>query len=446
MTMYKDAVGGDHQTPTLIVAADDSLKPQHADYVGDGSGEQDVIQAAIDELPDTGGKISLQGQFSTNGTIHMYRDVGAWFNVFLQGEGLGATQLELAAGSNCDIIDNVVLGNPSGWKGVADIRLEGNETGQTSGHGIHCYMAGAGAQYDMRFRNVFVHDAKQDGFHIRNAWGIYLDNCLAEYCGGHGLDFIGDESFIYGFHSSQNAGDGIRLQGTELHLSECRISNVDIGIRLNQIVRSVISNNTIAQFGVAAGARVGIYVIGNSYQSNIHGNTIIGNGANSVYGIMYEGSGTTPTNIYGNTIDGCTTDTFYSTGAAVNLNFCGNTISNAPASPMRITSSNIGVVRDNNGINPVGIHTTPFDNTNFRCASFGTFSAAPNTANQDYTCRTTPCRIISTGGTAVAIVIKDSAGTTICSPGATCDEYLEIGEIINFGNFSAAPTTTVVFK
>ena len=77
------------QAATFVIAASDSLHKERADYVCNGVDDQVQIQAAIDALPDGGGRITLlDGKFNISDTIHLYRDVGGWFNVFLEGQGI----------------------------------------------------------------------------------------------------------------------------------------------------------------------------------------------------------------------------------------------------------------------------------------------------------------------------------------------------------------------
>ena len=93
MTIYKDAIGGDHQTATFIVAASDSIHPEQADYVCDGTGDEVEIQAAIDALPTEGGTVLLlDGTFNLE-NARAGLDYGAicinWHNVTLMGIGDG---------------------------------------------------------------------------------------------------------------------------------------------------------------------------------------------------------------------------------------------------------------------------------------------------------------------------------------------------------------------
>ena len=54
---------GDVSGATFVVAASDSKNKEKADYVCDGVDDQVEIQAAIDALPVSGGKISLSEGF-----------------------------------------------------------------------------------------------------------------------------------------------------------------------------------------------------------------------------------------------------------------------------------------------------------------------------------------------------------------------------------------------
>ena len=83
----------DNQAATTIVAAHDSLHPERADYVCDGTDDQVQIQAAIDALPSVGGGVLfvegnyLSGQLLTPS------------NTTLRGMGLGS-KLKLKDATN----------------------------------------------------------------------------------------------------------------------------------------------------------------------------------------------------------------------------------------------------------------------------------------------------------------------------------------------------------
>lgn len=123
MTVYKNAIGGDHQTATFIVAASDSLHPERADYVCDGVGDEIEIQAAMDALPTAGGTVLLlDGTYNLNNAAPGL-DYGAIcinsHNVTLGGIGDGTILKPSAAFTRSSIIrigeyagkDNIVIRN-----------------------------------------------------------------------------------------------------------------------------------------------------------------------------------------------------------------------------------------------------------------------------------------------------------------------------------------------
>jgi len=67
-------------------------------------------------------------------------------------------------------------------------------------------------------------------------------------------------------------------------------------------------------------------------------------------------------------------------------------------------------------------------------------------ANTDYTVSNCPVMVTFSGGTAVSISIKDSAGNVVQSGLASVTQmFLPRGWKINFGNFTAQPTTRQVY-
>ena len=122
---YKDS----SQPATLIVAASDSLHPERADYVCDGVDDQVEIQAAVDALPDDGGKvILLDGLFNFTGVAYGTDILTITkSNVIIEGQGK-ATHIK-------------VVGNEAGYviyfNGVqncviCDVWVDGNDLGRNS--------------------------------------------------------------------------------------------------------------------------------------------------------------------------------------------------------------------------------------------------------------------------------------------------------------------------
>ena len=190
--------------------------------VCDGVADEGEINTAIDSLPDRGGKVHLtDGNFFITSPIHLYRDIVAWFNLWLDGSGIDTTRIFLSDNSDCNMIDNVVLANDSGWKRVSNMKLEGNGDDQASGHGIYCAETGIGNQYDMTFHNIYVSQTKEDGFNITDGWGIRINDCLAETCLGRGYYLSGNQCYFRSNFSAYNGGNGFELAGSEIRVSDC---------------------------------------------------------------------------------------------------------------------------------------------------------------------------------------------------------------------------------
>jgi parallel beta-helix repeat protein len=104
------------------------------------------------------------------------------------------------------------------------------------------------------------------------------------------------------------------------------------------------------------------------------------------------------------------------------------------------------IVRNNIGYNPVGNIATPFRNVaTYTFGGYEGTAAGPTVANQDYICRQIDCIVDITGGTGVNVTLKDPSGNVISTIGATPIHALWVPArfILNFGNFSVAPTVVV---
>ena len=107
-------------------------------------------------------------------------------------------------------------------------------------------------------------------------------------------------------------------------------------------------------------------------------------------------------------------------------------------------------IQNNPGLNPFGLLATPFTTTVPSGGSAWMGPGAPSgtsapIASTSYRVEVCDQIITSTGGTSVSITIKDVAGNTLLSGATTLTNYyLAAGWSIDFGAFTAAPTTTVI--
>ena len=115
---------------TFVIAASDSLHPEHADYVCDGTDDQVQIQAAIDALPSTGGNVLLMEGTYIKGDVDGI-DIPSNVGIMLS---VGATiSFKTDVGDGAVIFKNedAVSGN-SNISIIGGI-LDGNRTNQASG-------------------------------------------------------------------------------------------------------------------------------------------------------------------------------------------------------------------------------------------------------------------------------------------------------------------------
>ena len=107
-------------------------------------------------------------------------------------------------------------------------------------------------------------------------------------------------------------------------------------------------------------------------------------------------------------------------------------------------------IQNNPGLNPFGLLASPFTTTVPSGGSPWMGPGAPSgtaapAASTSYRVEICDQIITSTGGTSVSITVKDATGNTLLSGASTLTNYyLATGWSIDFGAFTAAPTTTVI--
>ncbi len=159
-----------------MVAAANSPDSQYADYRCDGSDDQVQVQAAINRVGTSGGKVLLlEGTFHISGTIRVYE------GLTLEGCGYG-TLLHLEDDSNCTVISNVGGYNIARANvTVKGLRIDGNKAHQSAGHGI--LRSGASAVYE----DLWVTDCAGRG--ISHSYGdcTRVSNSTVRDCTGRGI-------------------------------------------------------------------------------------------------------------------------------------------------------------------------------------------------------------------------------------------------------------------
>jgi parallel beta-helix repeat protein len=268
--------GGGRRTATKIVAANDSLDKSLADYVCDGTDDQEEINAAINALPTSGGRVLLlEGTYNISAPITILKN-----NVTLEGQGAG-TKLFLVNGADCDVID---IGNGltalEGIK-IANLRIDGNKANQTEEHeGIYFW----GESNYLIIKSI-------------------IENCIVENVSDYGIFlYYSNNNTIIGNQSNSNAYDGIFLSNSNNNtvIGNQANSNGDIGIDIEQANNNIIIGNQIN-----SNASDGIYFISSS-NNTISGNQINSNGNNGILLVS-----ATNTTIIGNQINSNASDGIY---------------------------------------------------------------------------------------------------------------------------------------
>ncbi len=160
----------------VVVAAADSPDRHDAHYRCDGRDDQVQIQAAINGVGASGGRVLLlEGTFRITGTIMLYQ------GLTLEGSGY-ATLLYLEDNSDCTVISNaggynIARANVT----VKNLRIDGNKAHQSAGHGI--LRSGASALY----QNLWVAGCAGRGISHSYGDGTRVSNCTVRDCTGRGI-------------------------------------------------------------------------------------------------------------------------------------------------------------------------------------------------------------------------------------------------------------------
>jgi len=319
------------QAATIIVAASDSLHPERADLICDGVADNVEIQAALDALPATGGRVIL-----LDGTFNTIANITVPATSTLEGQGFNTIVIPAGAAITNGIILN---GN--------DIRLENFKIDLAAG----CGTGGA--------RPNVVYAINRNHLLIENMY-IIGDTSVAD--DGSDLRQIGilfdnvDNSKIRNVWSEDNDRHGIHLyNGSDFNeVIGCTCNgNTQHGI----LLYSSSNNNTVTGNTCNGNTRSGILLYSSS-NNTVTGNTCQGN---TEHGISLSISSSNNT-VTGNTCNGNTRYGIYLYDASNNNTVTGNTCNgNTWSGILLYSSSNNNTVTGNTCVDNDSGDTNTYD-------------------------------------------------------------------------------------
>ena len=314
---------GRGQAATYVVAASNSINRQYADYLADGTGDQNEINAAIaaaySAARGKGGKVYLlEGDYSVNGTTTMAT------STWLQGSGAG-TIIKLANATN--LVLNIIDSTNQDSVTISDLTVDGNKANQSSGSNIGINLSNTGSSTIARVNvfNTYI-DA---GIYVSASGGatrsgIVIDGVHIAGVGGSGIAYTNITNSVITNSTIETSAGGIIItsnlnahlqitnnqifnnNGTGIYapsgLDRAVISGNAISGNTNSGLsgvfgNSVISNNTLYQNG-----DYGIYLAPGVSNTVISGNTIVDNGAGTASDGINLASGANGNTITGNRI------------------------------------------------------------------------------------------------------------------------------------------------
>lgn len=200
--------------PEVVVAASNAAAESidRADYVCDGTDDDVQIQAAIDALPASGGKVLLtEGTFYIGATITLPTNK----RMTLEGCGPVTTELSLQNGANVDMI--LAQGQQ---QVVCNLSLNGNKANQSStAYGIKV------TQTKVWLDRLWIAEIETTGIYVvgtalQTAHANKITNCYLSGCGQDGLEF-GTYSYdaqVVNTWIGTSGRDGIRINTSNIML------------------------------------------------------------------------------------------------------------------------------------------------------------------------------------------------------------------------------------
>lgn len=288
------------------------------------------------------------------------------------------------------------------------------------------------SSYDVVIRDCFLENSKGSGIQIgatdgsNFAWSTDIINTPIEYFDENGITITSSKNCIVDSATlTRNKGYNIDLTGVGSSYPTAVVTNSVLAcsykdsIRLGKYASIILTENTFSDDSKLYAA-----VLFDCPSQTLRNIIISDNIFSNKYGLYFN-------SVIRNNKVIITNNDYTSCTHACNF-------------PIKVHK---GIIVNNLGLNPIGKHGNPFyrydADVNYIEPNAG--DAAP-TSNTMYTVQVAPARIISTGGSGVSIAVYDGKNNLIKTYGSTCDVYLDVGQVINFGGFTTAPTVSVYFS
>lgn len=266
---YADSHSG-RPPATIVVAAADSQAAEQADYQCSGSGDQQVLQAAINALPEGGGKIILlEGTYHLN-CANISADEGVYrilqiAEPHITIEGMGSsTVLRLANEVSVSENKYYLLWIEAEHCRLSRLKIDGNSAGNSAGQveGVRlhylaansvisdclisgCNYCGVNNQADcVMIRDNHISGCG-DGLRLEGAADACADNQLIDN-DNYGLYANGGSHHIYNNYFSGNQLAGISCLATNYDLltGNYLVDN-PVGVELDTVTMSTLIYNTV---------------------------------------------------------------------------------------------------------------------------------------------------------------------------------------------------------
>lgn len=268
---------GDRSTATFIVAANDSHNKLKADFVADGTSDEDEINAAITAANSVGGGVVylLEGTYTVDSPI-LLDD-----NVTLTGAG-SATVITIPNSFDTDI--NIIqdadgAGSTDNNIVIRNLTIDGNSANQSAGvmYGIRIFYSGVAADESVVIDSIAIRNTRYSSvwFDMVN-YGVIKNSTFDK------------DIFLY----PSDPGDA-----TNAYIANNILSNAG-GIYLDDYIHTTIVGNTVEGYGIflddgSVWAVIKDNKIYNSaysgidsnsmFNTTISGNIIVGSASHGIY-------------------------------------------------------------------------------------------------------------------------------------------------------------------